>query len=302
MTPVVFAFPGNERHGQAVAAAIGGEPGSIALHRFPDGEMSVRLDTSVEGVEVVLVCGLHRPDAKLLPLCFAADAARDLGATRVGLVAPYLAYLRQDRRFNPGEAITSTTFARILSAHVEWLVSVDPHLHRYPSLSAVYSVPASVVHAGLSIAEWIATNVERPILVGPDSESEQWVAEVASLAQAPFVVLEKTRRGDRDVEVSIPQIERWRDHTPVLVDDIVSTARTMIATVGQLLRLALRAPVCIGVHAVFAGSAYDELRSAGAVQVVTCNTIEHPSNRIDVTPAIGRAVRDVLAYRQGRGD
>ena len=295
MKPVVFAFPGDEHHARAIVGAIGGEAGSLALHRYPDGETNVRLDTPVDGVEVVLVCGFHRPDAKLLPLCFAADAARDLGAVRVGLVAPYLAYLRQDRRFRPGEAITSVSFARILSAHVDWLVTVDPHLHRYASLSAVYSIPARVVHAAPSIAEWIDANVERPVVVGPDSESEQWVAEVASRAQAPFVVLEKTRRGDSDVEVSIPQIERWRDHTPVLVDDIVSTARTMIAATRNLRRLHMRGPICIGVHAVFAGSAYEELRAAGAAQVVTCNTIEHPSNRIDVTPAIGRAVRELMS-------
>jgi ribose-phosphate pyrophosphokinase len=82
-----------------------------------------------------------------LPLLFAADTARDLGARRIGLVAPYLAYMRQDIRFHAGEAVTSRTFAAILSRHLDWLVTVDPHLHRYHELSEIYRIPTQVVHA-----------------------------------------------------------------------------------------------------------------------------------------------------------
>ena len=132
------------------------------------------------------------------------------------------------------------------------------------------------------------------MLIGPDSESEQWVTAVAADAGAPFVVLEKTRRGDRDVEVSIPEVGKWRDRTPVLVDDIISTARTMIEMVGRARAAGLKAPVCIGNHAVFADNAYAELKQAGAGEIVTCNTIGHDSNRIDVSGLIASAVRRVL--------
>jgi ribose-phosphate pyrophosphokinase len=75
----------------------------------------LRFACDVAGRSVILLCSLARPNNRILPLLFAADAARDLGAGEVGLVAPYLAYMRQDRRFNPGEAITSQSFARLLS-------------------------------------------------------------------------------------------------------------------------------------------------------------------------------------------
>jgi ribose-phosphate pyrophosphokinase len=136
--------------------------------------------------------------------------------------------------------------------------------------------------------------VPHPLLIGPDEESSQWVSDVAHRASAPFVVLTKTRRGDREVEVSVPDIERWRSHTPVLVDDIVSTARTMIETVGHLRRAGLAAPVCVAVHAVFAQTAYEDLRAAGASDSVSCDTIRHPSNRIALAPAIAAAVRAQL--------
>ena len=205
MKPLVFHLPGDEDFADGLIRALGAQRAALQLHRFPDGESLVRLDADVTGRTVVIVASLAQPDAKALPLLFAADAARDLGATRVLLAAPYLAYLRQDRRFNTGEAITSRTFAALVSTVFDGIVTVDPHLHRYRSLGEVYRVPTRVVQSAPAIAAWVAAHVDRPVLIGPDAESEQWVQEVARLAGAPFTVLQKIRRGDKDVETAA----RW---------------------------------------------------------------------------------------------
>jgi ribose-phosphate pyrophosphokinase len=295
--PVLFDLAGHGALAHGLATALGTEPGRIEQRRFPDGESYVRIDSPVAGRAVMLLAGLDRPDDKVLPLLFAAATARDLGAREVGLIAPYLAYMRQDARFRAGEGITSIYFARALSSAVDWLVTVDPHLHRRKSLSEIYSVPAVAMHAAPLLAEWIGGAVERPLLIGPDAESSQWVEAVARGAGAPSIVLEKQRRGDRAVDIAVPDIERWRDHTPVLVDDIVSTGRTMIETVRHLKRAGLRPPVCVAVHGVFAGDAYEALRAAGAARVITANTIHHDSNAIDVAPLIAEGVRTLTAGR-----
>ena len=283
-------YPGNESLGRRIAETLGADVASLTMRQFPDEESYVRLSAACAGRDVIVVATLDRPNSKVLPLLFLVDLAHELRASRVILVAPYLAYMRQDTRFKPGEAVTSRSFAKLLSAGIDALVTVDPHLHRYEALAELYLVPAHVIHAAPLVAEWIQAEIERPLLVGPDSESGQWVADVARRASAPYVVLEKTRRGDRDVEVSVPDVERWRDHRPVLVDDIISTARTMIETVRRLKSADLPAPICVGVHAVFAGDAYRDLRAAGAERVVTTNTIAHESNQIDVSAAVAAAV------------
>lgn len=135
----------------------------------------------------------------------------------------------------------------------------------------------------------------QPLLVGPDAESAQWVAAVAQEAGASHVVLEESWRGDCDVRVSVPQVDRWRAHAPVLVDDIVSTAHTMMETVGHLTRAGMQPPVCIAVHGFFAGNAYRELLQAGASRVVTSNTILHETNEIDVTTLLADAVHKMNA-------
>ena len=294
MTALVIALPGNEALGRALADRLDVELGKAVFHQFPDGETHIQLLTPAKGRSVALVDTLAKPNEKIMPLLFAAATAKDLGAKRVGLVTPYLAYMRQDKRFNPGDGITSVYFAKLLSQWVDWLVTVDPHLHRRSSLDEIYSIPSTVVQAAPSIAAWIKRNVERPVLVGPDEESKQWVSTVAKLADAPYLVLTKIRYSDNQVEVSSPDIERWSDRTPVLVDDIISTAHTMIETVKGLDKAGLAAPVCIGVHAVFAGTAYDDLLASGASDVVTCNTIPHSSNGIDLAEPLAEAAKAFL--------
>jgi ribose-phosphate pyrophosphokinase len=292
---LLIALPGNEAMGRRLAEALDAVPIEVAIQKFPDGETYLRYGGEVSGRQAILLCTLDHPDHKFLPLAFAAATARDLGAVSVGFVCPYLAYMRQDRRFKPGEAVTSSYFARLLSSQIDWLVTVDPHLHRRDSLSELYGIPAAAVHVAPLISRWIAQEVENPLLIGPDSESAQWVSAVAQGVRAPYVVLEKIRRGDRDVEVSVPDVARWAGHTPVLVDDIVSTARTMIAAVGHLKEAGMRPPHCVAVHGIFAGTAYEELRAAGTAKIATCNTIPHETNAIDVTALLAQGVRKVSA-------
>lgn len=292
MKPIVFALPGNELLAESITASIHGEKGNFLLRQFPDEETYVRVLSNVKEKDIFVICTLRQPDAKLLPLLFLCNLLRDLKAKSICLVAPYLAYMRQDKQFNPGEALTSGYFAKLISSFADLLITIDPHLHRRVSMKEIYSIPCEVLHATGLISEWIKKNVPDAVIIGPDSESEQWVSEVAKDAGVPFIVLQKIRHGDNDVEVSIPHIEKYKDHTPVLVDDIISTARTMIETVVHLRNAGMKSPVCVGVHAVFAGNAFEELRKAGVDEIVTSDTIPHSSNRIGISQLICNSIRN----------
>jgi ribose-phosphate pyrophosphokinase len=287
----LLPLPGNEDLAAALARRLGWPLLALETREFPDGETYLRVESPCEGLRVALVCTLDRPDRKLLPLLFAADLLRDLGAVRVGLAAPYLAYLRQDRRFRDGEALTSKSFATLLSSRFDWLVTLDPHLHRYRSLDEIYTIPSCSVSAAPALADWISAQVPQPLLVGPDAESEQWVSEVARRCGAPWIVARKTRRGDREVEIALPSVSAHRERTPVVLDDIVSSGRTLAECVRALRAACLAAPVCVAVHGVFAGDAEQALAQAGAARVVTTRSVAHASNAIEIdallAPAIG---------------
>ena len=288
---IVIAIPGSESHATQLASRLGVELVTPEVRSFPDGELYVRIERDLSGHDAVLVGSLYpAPADKLLVLAFLAATARDRGARRVGLVAPYLAFMRQDVQFKPGEGVTSIYFARLVSSVVDWMVTVDPHLHRYHSLDAIYTIPTTIARSAPEIARWVAAEVDRPLLIGPDAESEQWVSAVANHCGAPFVILEKTRRGDRDVSISPPD-RVSAGHTPVVIDDIVSTGKTMVEATRQLRIAGSAAPVCVAIHAVFADSVLGELTDAGAARIVTCDTIVHASNQICVADPIADATK-----------
>lgn len=288
MKPAVLSYPGNEGLARALAQRIEGDLGNVSIRPLPDGETYVQIDVPVATRKAILVCSLDHPDTKLLPLLFAAAAAGDCGASSVGLVAPYLPYLRRDRVFERGESAASRCFGKTVSGMFDWIVTVDPHLDRDHPLKQAYGVPVAAVQAAPEIAAWIRTNVERPLVVHPDRAASRWLVPLAEEAGAPYLVLDKMRQGE-EVRVYLPDVERWRKHTPVLVDDTLCTAQTVIETADQFVRAGLSAPVVVGVHAVFAAGAYEGL-SAKASRVVTCNTIPHASNAIDLSGPLAEAV------------
>lgn len=294
MSPVVLAYPGNERLADALAARLGSEIAPLEFRHFPDGEVYLRVESHVADKDAIVACGLDRPNDKVVGLYLLSSTLRDLGVKRVLLAAPYLGYMRQDQSFHEGEGVSARYFARFLSSFVDGLVTVDPHLHRIHDLGQIYTIPSRVVAAAPAMSAWIGRNVEAPVLIGPDSESEQWVSQVAAGAKCPFVVLEKVRRGDRQVKVSLPDVDKLRGMTPVLVDDIISTARTMIAATEHVVRAGLSRPLCVGVHAIFASSAYEDLLGSGAARVITCNTVPHPTNGIDVYQDLAEGIRALL--------
>jgi len=289
MTPLIVALPGNEDLARRIADAAGFDLGTLETRRFPDGEAYVRHRSALTGRQVALVCTLNDPDPKLMTLLLAAASARDLGAAGVGLVAPYLPYMRQDRRFHAGEAVSAREFARLLSGEVDWLVAIDPHLHRIGRLEEIYSIPCEALHAGTLLAKWIEVTISAPLLVGPDAESEQWVSAVSGTIGAPYVVATKIRSGDRDVEMAIPDTSQWPDRTPVLVDDVASTGRTLMAGIKILRARGMRKPACAVVHGIFARDAYQQLATL-CDPIATVNTIPHCSNRMDASPILAGAV------------
>ena len=282
---IILAMPGNETMAKEVVRHSSTELGALTFRRFPDGESYVRIECDVRGREVFLVCTLARPDPQIVPLILAAGALREWGAAKVHLVAAYLPYLRQDKHFNPGEALSARHIARLISAHFDTLRTVDPHLHRIKDLSEVYSIPARAVSAAPLLGIWIAANVANPFLLGPDRESAQWVASAAAAAGADYRVLAKTRRADASIDLDWPDLGGLSGKTPVLLDDIASSGRTLIAAAEGLAARGFARPVCAIVHALLEEANYAELQRVCA-RVISTDSVRHASNAVSVASLI----------------
>lgn len=295
-TATLLHFDDERAFADRLAKAAGLRAAGIVRHRFPDGEMRLRLPASLPHT-VVLLRSLVMPNEKLVEILLAAQTARDLGAGELILVAPYLAYMRQDIAFEPGEAVSQGIVGRFLAGLFDGVITVDPHLHRIATLAEAVPVrhPIALSAAGL-LADLIAARRERPLLIGPDAESAQWVATAADAVGFDHAVCAKVRRGDHDVDIELPDID-VRERPVVLVDDLVSTGNTVAVAARKLLAAGARSVDLAVTHALFAEGAVDRLREAGVGEVWSTDCIVHPSNAIGVAPVLAGALRRLFGSR-----
>lgn len=290
---MLLCFDDEQESGARIAQAAHLRLAIIERHRFPDGELKLRLPAELPE-QLVILRSLVNPNEKLIELLLAAQTARATGARHLTLVAPYLAYMRQDLAFHPGEAVSQRVVGRFLAALFDALITVDPHLHRVASLQeAVPVAQAIVLSAAPLLSDLIATHHKRALLIGPDAESAQLVMLAARRHGFDHAVCEKVRHGDHAVELALPDLSFAGRHV-VLLDDIVSTGHT-IAQATQLLLAAGAASVDVAVtHALFADHAMGLIRNAGVGKVWSADCIAHTSNAVSMSASIATALNQLL--------
>lgn len=285
----LLCFEDEEGIARQAADAAGFALAVIDHHRFPDGEMRLCLPARLPR-RAVLWRGLQQPNEKLVQVLLAAQTARRLGAVHLTLVAPYLAYMRQDIEFNPGEAISQRIVGGFLAGLFDAIITIDPHLHRVATLHEAMPVKDAIALSGAPLlADHIATQRRQPLLMGPDEEALQWVAQAAARHGWDHAVCRKTRHGDCDVDIELPDVP-VAGRTVVLMDDVASSGHTL-ARAAVKLRAAGAASVDVAVtHALFVPGAVQLVRSSGVGEIWSTDCISHPSNAVSIVPEVVRSL------------
>ena len=291
---ILLCFDDEADIARATAEAAGLALGLIERHRFPDGEWRLRLP-EVLPERVVLWRSLHQPNEKLVELLMAARTARELGARHLTLVAPYLAYMRQDMAFKPGEAVSQRIVGRFLADLFDAVITLDPHLHRIDTLDEAIPLKQAIAISGAPLlADHIASQRTHALLVGPDEEALQWVALAARRQGWDHAVCRKTRHGDQEVDIELPALSVV-DRAVVLIDDVASSGETL-ARAAELLLAAGAASVDVAVtHALFAPGAVQRVRGAGVREIWSTDCIAHASNAVSIVPVVAGTLRSLDA-------
>ena len=285
---ILIGFP----EGQALAGRLAARTGlplhQVALHRFPDGESLVRLEAAPE--RAVIVRSLDQPNDKLVELQFLAGSLRERGCRELTLVAPYLAYMRQDMEFRPGEVVSQRIMGRWLGGLFDRIVTVDPHLHRTHDLGEVFpGGRAAALTAGPLLGAWARAQGAADqgwVVLGPDEESDHLVTATAKAAGVRGIVGRKVRRGDQDVSVALPTGADLSGRTVLFVDDIISSGGTLIDAAKVACAHGAVRVLAATVHAVFPMERLERFKAAGIELVVSADGIPHPTNAIGLTDLI----------------
>jgi len=276
----------------ARAAAV---PCEVAMiHHFPDGESRLRLPESLPH-HVVLCRTLDHANSKLVELLLAAATARELGAKHITLIAPYLCYMRQDKAFHPGEAVSQRIIGTLLARYFDALITVDSHLHRVHRLQEAVPVDTAInLTATAPMSEFLEQNTDNPLLVGPDEESRQWVEAIARARGFDYQVASKLRSGDRDVRITLPRAD-YRNRNIVLVDDVASTGCTLEETALALADFEPKSISVLVTHAFFVNNAQERLRLAGVSDIWSTDSVPHSSNVLHLDKLLARSFIEHLA-------
>ncbi|MBY0511458.1 MAG: ribose-phosphate diphosphokinase [Rhodospirillaceae bacterium] len=292
---VIYGFEHDTWLAADLARELNAEYRTILVHTFPDGESKVTVPKGAHSAAVC--CSLDQPNRRLIEVFLAASALRDQGVRTLELVAPYLPYMRQDKAFHPGEAVSQKVIGGLLSQTFDRFIAVDPHLHRVKTLRRVFNgKPALALTAARAMASHFRDRSpdSDAVALGPDIESTPLVRAFAKAAGIQWAVASKKRRGDHDVDISLPDGVVFDRRSVVIVDDIVSSGTT-IKTLARALKSAGAREVEVYVtHAVFDEKASRAFKRAGIERVFSCDGVHHASNAVSLAPLLAEGLMKCL--------
>jgi ribose-phosphate pyrophosphokinase len=282
---IVFSIP---QHRALMPAGLGESTvptlGRCRFGRFPDGELWVKFDGSVTGIECAVLGSVAPPDEQALSVLLLAHTLKRNGAARVVAVLPYLGYARQDSAAAGQSLGVGWAGALLAAAGVDEVMTIDVHS---AAAEAYFSMPlVSLSPAPLFAAELRRGSLTDLCVVAPDEgavERCQAVARAAGI-EAPVAHLRKRRGAEGIVHGALVGDVQPR---AVLVDDILDTGGTLLSACAELRRAGVEEIAIMATHGTFSGERWRELPDAGAQRILVTDSVP------DVRRRAGRIVEVV---------
>ncbi|MGQ0560854.1 MAG: ribose-phosphate diphosphokinase [Gemmatimonadota bacterium] len=268
----IFGGPAHSELTHAVARELDCAPSRCTIERFPDGEVSVRIEEPVRGQQVYFIQPTSPPvDTHLVQLLAFIDAARRAGAQRISVVIPYFGYARSDRRHGCREAITARLVADLLeAAGADHLVTIDLHTLQ---IEGFFHIPVDTLTAVETLCHSIEQHLPPDLMVvSPDAGRVPMATEYATRLGSNLAVLHKRRESGSKTHVT-HLVGDVRGRACLLVDDMISTGGTIVEST-QALRDAGATEIYVSAtHGLLIENAWDRLMEAGVRELFVTDTV-----------------------------
>jgi ribose-phosphate pyrophosphokinase len=272
-----------------IAAELGCKVASCEFKRFPDGELYTRIVDDIKDEDVTIVQSI-RTDPDLICLLQLIDAVEEASKTNLDVVIPYLGYARQDKKFEPGEAISIRAIARSICAAgvVDTIYVVNVHNR---GVLKYFDVDTKELDASPLIGDYVTKKeIAHPVIIGPDKGATVLAKAVAAPYGFDYDVLEKSRISSEEVVIK-PKELSVEGKNVVIVDDIISTGGT-ISEAAYMLKAQKANDIYVAcIHGVFVQNAIQRMLNADVKEIIATDTIESEFSKISIAKMVAEELK-----------
>jgi|TARA_Y100000310_G_scaffold225439_1_gene227467 ribose-phosphate pyrophosphokinase len=291
MTSLVIPLFNARELGRKIALKSDKQLADVEVRKFPDREVYFRVDSSVKGNDIILVqSGYPGPNHALVETLLAADTCKDNGAKSITLVMAYMPYARQDTRFKKGEAFSLQAVAKLLlGAGVEKLITIDAHNWAEYGEMDLHGLKNLNISAGKLLVEHLMKKhkIEKVHILSPDMGASKLVEEAAKAKGAEFSALNKERKGDFEVSMTGKLDVKGKD--VIILDDIISTGRTMLLALEKVKEAGAKRVFLAGVHGIFGWGSLEKLKKK-ADDLVSTDSIENEASEVSLAGEVAGVI------------
>ena len=256
---------------------------NVSIKNFSDGELWVKYEENVRGVDLYIIQSTFAPTENLFELLMLIDAAKRASAMRITAVIPYFGYARQDRKDQPRVSLTAKLVANLLTrAGADRVITIDLHSSQ---IQGFFDIPLDHLYASPALIQQVKKlALEDLSVAAPDVGGVKTARSYAKKLGGNLVLVDKRRPAHNVAEIS-HIIGEVKDQNFVIVDDMIDTGNTFIKCAEALKEKGAKSITGICVHPVLSGMAFDNLENSPAIDrmyVTDTIPLKRKSDKIQV--------------------
>lgn len=241
------------------------------IKNFSDGELWVKYDENIRGVDLFIVQSTMPPTDNLMELLMLIDAARRASAQRITAVLPYFGYARQDRKDQPRVAITSKLIANLITeAGADRIISMDLHA---PQLQGFFDIPFDHLYASNAfVKHFRGEKLKNLVIASPDVGGSKMARGFAKRFDADLIIIDKRRPAPNVAEV-MNIIGEPEGKDIILIDDLIDTGGTFTNAAKALIDAGAKRVYGACTHPVLSGKAIERIEESPIEYLLVTDTI-----------------------------
>lgn len=254
-----------------IASYLDVELAQVAIRNFSDGELWVKYEENIRGVDLFIIQSTHAPSDNLMELLILIDAARRASARRITAVIPYFGYARQDRKDQPRVSVTAKLVANLITqAGADRVITMDLHA---PQLQGFFDIPMDHLYASTVLLKRLkGLGHENVAVAAPDVGGVKTARAYAKHLGADLLLVDKRRPAPNVAEI-LNIIGDPKGKTIYLIDDLADTAGTLVNCAKVLKDAGAEQIFAACTHPVFSGEAVQRIENSVISSMFVADTI-----------------------------